>query len=47
MAWTNDKYNCGFYIITRFDDEELGRGINEGYTELLNHRIFNSKNKAY
>ena len=47
MASTNDKYNCGFYIITRFDDEELGRGINEGYTELLNHRIFNSKNKAY
>lgn len=47
MASARDEDTFGFCIITRFDDNEIGRGLNEGYTELLNHRIFNSKHKSY
>ena len=46
MSSTIDKYNCGFQVYTKFN-KILGIGINEGYTELLNHIIFNSKSIAY
>ena len=46
MASTRDKYRCGFHLQTRFN-QEIGRGLNEGYTELLNKRIFNSKSFSY
>ena len=46
MASTRDKYRCGFNLQTRFN-QEIGRGLNEGYTELLNKRIFNSKSFSY
>ena len=47
MASAKDKLNIGFNCITRFNNQEIGRGLNEGYTELLNQRIFNSKSLAY
>lgn len=43
---TNNKTNCGFNLDTRFN-EEIGLGLNEGYTELLNQRIFKYKHCAY
>ena len=46
MASSKDE-NCGFHLITRFEDAEIGRGLNEGYTELLNHRIFGSQSLSY
>ena len=47
MASTKNELNCGFLCTTRFDDQEICRGINEGYTELLNHRIFGSQSLSY
>lgn len=38
--------SSGFQVLTRFDTY-MGRGLNEGYTELLNHRIFGSKSLSY
>lgn len=46
MASSKDE-NCGFHLITRFEDAEIGRGLNEGYTELLNKRIWKYKNNIY
>ena len=46
MTSSIDKYNYGFQVYTKFN-KTLGIGINEGYTELLNHIIFNSKSIAY
>ncbi len=46
MASSKDE-NCGFHLITRFEDAEIGRGLNEGYTELLNKRIWKYKNNSY
>ena len=43
---TNNKDHCGFNLNTRYN-EEIGRGLNEGYTELLNQRIFKYKHCAY
>ena len=43
---TNNKANCGFNLDTPFN-EEIGLGLNEGYTELLNQRIFKYKHCAY
>lgn len=39
MCSASGNDNCGFHIYTRFN-AEMGRGLNEGYTELLNSRIF-------
>lgn len=43
---------CGFHLSTKLKDkniQEIGVGLNEGYTELLNSRIFynNEKPKSY
>lgn len=48
MASAIDLLHCGFRYST-YDNQwiEIGRGINEGYTELLNHRIFKSKSLSY
>lgn len=46
MASSKDE-NCGFHLITRFEDAEIGRGLNEGYTELLNKKIWKYKNNIY
>ena len=43
---TSNDLNCGFRLDTRFN-EEIGMGLNEGYTELLNQRIFKYKHCAY
>ena len=43
---TSNGLNCGFRLDTRFN-EEIGMGLNEGYTELLNQRIFKYKHRAY
>ena len=37
---------CGFHVFTK-SNQDVGRGINEGYTELLNQRLFNSDSKSY
>ena len=47
MASARDELSFGFQCITRFNNQEIGRGINEGYTELLNHRIFGSRSLSY
>lgn len=46
MASVKNKDNSGFWLNTRFD-QEIGRGLDEGYTELLNQRIFKSKSLSY
>lgn len=52
MASTSyfDHRLCGFHIITDFYDDmtsrDMGVGLNEGYTELLNSRIFSSNKKS-
>lgn len=52
VSSSNPFYNAvGFNII--FDENndlkynEIGRGLNEGYTELLNNRIFNNRSYSY
>ena len=49
MASTQDGLNHGFAkeVIVNNRPATIGRGFNEGYTELLNHRIFGSKNSSY
>lgn len=47
MVSTQNPNKTGFRITTRFDNKQLGHGINEGYTELLNQRIFQSKTNGY
>ena len=37
----------GFRLITRFENTEIGRGLNEGYTELLNTRIWKYEKNSY
>lgn len=48
MASSINLLHCGFHYNT-YNNQwiEIGRGINEGYTELLNHRIFGSKSLSY
>lgn len=43
---TNNGTDCGFNLCTRYN-EKIGQGLNEGYTELLNTRIFKYKNLSY
>lgn len=43
---TNNGTACGFQLYTRYN-EEIGRGLNEGYTELLNQRLFKYKHHSY
>ena len=43
---TNNGINCGFHLNTRFN-EKIGMGLNEGYTELLNTRIFKYEHYGY
>ena len=46
ICCTSNGLNCGFRLDTRLN-EEIGMGLNEGYTELLNQRIFKYKHCAY
>ena len=45
MASTGDNQNSGF--CTRLEDIWIGNGLDEGYTELLNKRIFKNKKISY
>lgn len=45
MASTGKNQTSGF--CTNLDDIWIGNGLDEGYTELLNERIFNSKHLSY
>ena len=45
MASTGKKQTSGF--CTLLDNIWIGNGLDEGYTELLNERIFNSKHLSY
>lgn len=47
MASAKNPFNIGFRQISISDDKEIGRGLNEGYTELLNQRIFNPHSMTY
>lgn len=41
------KEKIGFKLTTRFENAEIGRGLNEGYTELLNKRIWKYQKTSY
>lgn len=45
MASTSQNQASGF--CTKLDDIWIGNGLDEGYTELLNQRIFNTKKLSY
>lgn len=45
MASTSQNKTSGFFTI--LDNILIGNGLDEGYTELLNERIFNAKNLSY
>ena len=45
MASTLKNQTSGFY--TKLDSCWIGNGLDEGYTELLNQRIFNTKKISY
>ena len=46
MASATTPYNTGFNVLTIYKTY-YGRGLNEGYTELLNKRIFNHNYVSY
>ena len=46
-ASTDFSYNVSGFNIYLECGESLGRGLNEGYTELLNRRFFDKKSKSY
>lgn len=44
---SSKREKVGFRLVTRFENNEIGRGLNEGYTELLNQRIWKYKTTSY